>query len=265
MSKLLDRLERVNRGPRASLGFGAAARVQKIRPMALIGTLSDSSKAAEGASNLAKIGADGALIDGLGLEEIQKQLAQALEIVPWGVRVPGFDSQQMSHYKEQGCDFLAFGPEKASLEAFGEENTAYILNIQPDIDDRLLRAIEALPVDAVLLPFKSVDPPLTLEHLMTISSVRRAFSKNLLLELPGTPTSKEMVALRDIGVNGLIVDADAISAEKLEGLHERLLALPKRKKDRYDRAVAILPGTLYQQSGAPSRREEEEEEEEEED
>ena len=261
MSKLLDRLERVNRGPTASLGFGAAARVQKVRPMALIGTLSDSSKAAEGASNLAKIGADGALIDGLGPEEIQKQLAQALDNVPWGVRVPALDSEQVSHHKEQGCDFLAFEPERASLGALGDEDTAYILSIQPDTDDRLLRAIEALPVDAVLLPFKSVNPPLTIEHLLAISSVRRAFSKYLLLELPGTPTSKEMEALRDIGVNGLIVDTTAISAEKLQGLHEGLLALPKRKRDRYDRAAAILPGAVYQQSGPPSRREEEEEEE----
>ena len=261
MSKLLDRLERVNRGPTASLGFGAVARVKKVRPMALIGTLSDPGKAAEGASNLARIDADGALIDGLVPEEIQKQLAQALDNVPWGARVPELDSEQMSHYKEHGCDFLAFGPEKAGLGAFGEEDTAYILSIQPDTDDRLLRAIEALPVDAVLLPFKSIDPPLTLEHLLTIGSMRRAFSKYLLLELPGTPTSKEMEVLRDVGVNGLVVDADAISAEELEGLHEGLLALPKRKRDRSERATAILPGTIYQQSGPPSRREEEEEEE----
>ena len=262
MSKLLDRLERVNRGPTASLGFGAAARAQKVRPMAIIGALSDPGKAVEGASNLAKIGADGALIDGLAPEEIKKQLAQALDGVPWGVRVPGLDSERMSHYKEQGCDFLAFEAGKASLEALGEADTAYILSIQPDTDDRLLRAIEGLPVDVVLLPFKSVDPPLTLEHLLTISSVRRAFSKYLLLELAGTPTSKEMEALRDVGVNGLLVDTTAISAEKLEGLHEELLALPRRKRDRGDRTTAILPGTLYQQSGTPSRREEEEEDEE---
>ena len=262
MSKLLDRLERVNRGPVASLGFGAAARVNKTRPMALIGTLSDPGKAVEGASGLAKIDADGALIDGLDLQKNQKQLAQALDTVPWGVRVPGLDSEQVSQYKEQGCDFMAFPAEKALLEALGEADTAYILSIQPDIDEKLLRAIETLPVDAVLLPFKSADSPLTLQHLLTISSVRRAFSKYLLLELPGAPTSKEMEALRDVGVNGLVVDTTVVSAEKLAGLHEELLALPRRKRDRGERATAILPGTFYQQSGTPSRREEEEEEDE---
>ena len=260
MSKLLDRLERVNRGPTASLGFGAAARVEKTRAMALVGTLSDPGKAVEGASDLAKIDADGALIDGLDLKKIQKQLAQALDTVPWGVRVPGLNSEQVSQYKEQGCDFMAFPAGNALLEALGEADTAYILSIQPDIDDKLLRAIETLPVDAVLLPFKSADPPLTLQHLLTISSVRRAFSKYLLLELPGAPTSKEMEALRDIGVNGLVVDTTVVSAEKLAGLHEELLALPRRKRDRSERATAILPGTLYQQSGTPSRREEEEDE-----
>ena len=260
MSKLLDRLDRVNRGPTASLGFGAAARVEKTRPMALIGTLSDPSKAVEGASGLARIDADGALIDGLDLKENPKQLAQALDTVPWGMRVPGLDSEQVSQYKEQGCDFMAFPAEKALLQALGEADTAYILTIQQDIDDKFLRAIETLPVDAVLLPFKSADPPLTLQHLLTISSVRRAFSKYLLLELPGAPTSKEMEVLRDVGVNGLVVDTTVVSAEKLAELHEELLELPRRKRDRSERATAILPGTLYQQSGTPSRREEDEDE-----
>ncbi len=261
MSRFLDRLERINRGVATSMGFGSSARAEKLPAMALLGMLSGGDKSAQGASNLASIGADGALIEGVGIDEVLKELAKALDKVPWGIRVEGLNGERASSFRERGCDFLAFGPENTLIAALEDENTAYLICVQPDMDERHLRAIEDLPIDAVLLSLKSAEPPLTLQHLITIGSVRGAFSKYLLLEVGGVLTSKELEGLRDIGVDGLVVDATSLSAEELEALKGRLLALPRRQRSRGGKSSAVLPRTVYSPPSSPSREEEEEEEE----
>ena len=262
MSKFLDRLDRINRGTPTSLGFGLGTRPEKVPSMALLGTLTDPKKSAKGASTLAKIGADGALIDGTDMEGKLEELAQTLDKVPWGIRVHDLSGEQAVKYREKGCDFLAFQPEAAPLGALGDEDTGYLLCIQPDMDEQSLRAIEDLPIDAVLLPLKSVEPPLTLQHLITIGVVRSAFTKYLLVEITGALTAEELDGLKDIGVDGLVVDPNTLSVEELEGLRERLLALPKRhrNKPRYSPG-AMLPRMAYDPSGGPSREAEEEEDE----
>ena len=258
MSRFLDRLERINRGTPTAMGFGAAARTEKVPSMALIGALSDPGRAVQGASVLASIGADAALIEGMDIEDILGDLAQPLGTVPWGIRVQELKDEEASRYREKGCDFLGFGPEKALLGALEDDDTAYLLCIQPDMEERSLRAIENLPVDAVLLLLKSVEPPLTIQHLITIGSVRSEFSKYLLLEVSGILTAGELEGLRDIGVDGLVVDATSLSAEELEGLKDTLLALPKRQRNRSRKLDAILPRTVYALPGVPSHEEEEE-------
>ena len=260
MSKFLDRLDKINRGTPASLGFGVPVRAEKVPSMALLATLTEPAKSAEAASVLARIGADGVLIEGMSIEDVLEGLAQSLDNVPWGLRVHELKGEDVNSYREKGCDFLAFGPENALLGALEDENTGYLLCIPPDMDERYLRAIEDLPVDAALLVMKSVEPPITLQHLITISSVRGAFSKYLLLEIPGTLTTGELEGLRDIGVDGLVVDATALSAEELERLKHRLFTLPRRLRARPSKPRAILPSTTYTPADAPSHEEDEEEE-----
>ena len=187
------------------------------------------------------------------------KLAKALKSVPWGVRVEGLQQEQASRYRDRGCDFLAFQPEGALLRALGDADTGYLLCVQADMDERFLRAIEDLPVDAVLLSMASLEPPLTLQHLITISSVRGSFSKYLLLEVSALLSAEELEALRDIGVDGLVVDATALSSKDLEGLKEQLFALPRRQSPGAKRPSALLPSSAQTMS-SPSLPEEDEDE-----
>ena len=259
MSRFFDRLERISSGVSSSIGFGAQAKAERLPSMALIGLLLEPTKAAKAASTLTKIGADGALMVWNGTDEEVGGLAEKLERVPWGLRVQEFNGGQIAGYKQKGCDFLAFQPDVARLDALGDEDTGYLLCVQPDMDERSLRAIEDLPVDAVLLTLNSVKSPLTLQHLITIGSIRGAFSKYLLLEMTGVPASAELEALRDIGVDGLVVDAMASSAKALEGLKESLYGLPKRQRDRSSKSVAILPSLVTAQESPAAEQEDEDE------
>ena len=151
MSKFLDRLDKVNRGAPAPMGFGAAVRTEKLPSMALLGSISDTKKAGQAASALAKIGADGAVINGMSTEDVLHRVAKNLGDVPWGLMVGELKGDDAANYKEKGCDFLAFGPEAALLGAFEDEDTGYLLCIPPDMEERYLRAVDDLPVDAALL------------------------------------------------------------------------------------------------------------------
>ena len=258
MSKLLDRLDKLNRGVTASMGFGPSARSETLPAMALIGMLPNVRKSIQASSNLAKTGVDGALIEAPNTEKMLTELSQTLKDVPWGIRVQELAVEQASQYKDQGCDFLAFSPQTAPVGALEDRDTAYLLCISPDMDERALRAIEDLPVDVVLLPSTSVELPLTLQHLITISSVRSTFSKYLLLEVPGVPTAGELEGLRDIGVDGLVIDATSVSAWDLGKLKEGISSVPRRQRSRETRASAILPRTAYTLGRTPSHEGEEE-------
>ena len=259
MSRFLDRLDRIHRGATTSLGFGASARAEKLPSMALVGMLSKQGKSLKGVTNLVSIGADGALVYGMDIDDAHKALAPTIENVPWGIVVSELVGEQAKTYRGKGCDFLAFRPENALLGALEDEDTAYFLCIEPDMDEQSLRAIEDLPIDVVLLTLRSADSPLTIKHLITISSVRSAFSKYLLLEVSGSLTTGEMHVLRDIGVDGLVVDASALSGKELTGLKQRLLALPRRQRNKSTRPSAVLPRAAYALPGAPSDDEEDEE------
>ena len=245
MSKLIDWLEKVDRGAVASLGFGAAARPEKIAPMALIAKLPGSVSSAEGASILAKLGADAVLIEGLDIDQMPKKLAKALEKQPWGLRVSDLKDGQAAEYGGKGCDFLAFGPGEALLGAIQDDETGYILSIEPAMEERRLRAIEDIPVDVVLLRLDSDASPLTLQDLLTIGSVRSAFSKYLLLETRGLLTTSELEGLRDMGVNGVVIDATAHPTDELDALKERVTSLPRQPRTRAKGHNAILPGGAF--------------------
>ena len=258
MSRLLDRLDRINRGPVTSMGFGAAVRPEPVPALALIASLSDEVNPAEVAANLAKMGADGAIVESARTKKSFKQIVSALDKVPWGARISELSETVASLHREQGCDFLAFGPEGALVDAIEDGDTAYVLCIQPDMDERQLRCIEYLPVDAVLLPRSCVEPPLTIQHLIMLGMVRNSFDKYLLLEVTDLPTSAELERLKDIGVDGLVVDVAAHGGEELEGLRDRILSIPKRQRSTPKRADAVLPSSTYSQPGSPTREDDDE-------
>lgn len=239
MSKLLSRLEKINRGSQAPMGFGVAVRTEKTPAMALIGLLAQNYK--QGANRLVRLKADGVLLEGAGLDGKLLEIAGALDTVPWGVKVEEMDGDKARGLVEKGCDFFVVSPERVTVEAVKDERAAYLLSLPSDVDDRFLRAIEDLPVDAVFMSIASTESPLTLQHLINIGSIRTMFDKYLILGVPATISAKEMEGLRDMGVDALVVDAGRSSEKVLGAIKENLLSLPRQRKLRSDRISPVLP------------------------
>ncbi len=239
MSQLLNKLEKISRGSPAPMGFGAASRVEKNPAMALIGNLSRNH--AQGANRLSHLEADGALLHGLDDQDALSQITGALNGVPWGVRVDELDQPRAQTLLDSGCDFFVVSPEKASVEAMKDDRAAYLIDLPADAGERFLRAIEDLPVDALLLSLDPFQSPLTLQDLISITSVRSMFDKYLIIHAAAALTSKEIECLRDVGVDGLMVDAGRTTEKELKDLKQRLFDIPKQRRPRSERMTAVLP------------------------
>lgn len=253
MSRLLQMLEKIGKGATTPLGFGAANRTQKVAPMLLVGFVQDSAK--EGVSLLTDAGIETVALDGvevqsLGLpEEIIKKLT-------WGVAISKLDSSSSRNLMEKGADFFLFNAEKASVEALEDEDdeVGYFLRIEPDVEDRVLRAIEELPVDGVVLGRGQLESPVTLRHLMQIGAVRTMFSKYLLLEVPSSLSAKEVEALYNAGVDGLVINVAGATKKQLKSLKEAAESLPAKQPPKGSRIVPVLPRSAHSSFSPASPR-----------
>ncbi|MBI4198512.1 MAG: hypothetical protein HY533_05325 [Chloroflexi bacterium] len=266
MSKLLDRLDRITRGPVRSLGFTPTSAREAVATMALVVQVADLKQA--GATEALQAGADAivALASGPALSLLEVKERPALpEGSTWGVEIQALDGTQAEALKGLGCDFLVFGIEHTPVEALGEGECTRVLRVSPALEDTLLRNIEDLPVDVVIVSKPGPEGPLSLAHLLAIANVRAATSRYLLVEWDAPLSARELEHLRDMGVDGIVVNASGEAlAATVSALRERIGALPARKprSEREGRAPLLprLEGMGSGRSRAPEPDEEEEEE-----
>ena len=260
MSKFLDRLERISLGAPAPMGFGAP-RAQKTPGMALVGLISGDYAAGLGA--LAGLAPDAALISLASgsppLSEIGSSLGEA---IPWGLCVSSLTDDDARTFEDGGSDLLAFNLGGTPISALASEGMARILCIEPSIEIEQLRAIDALPIDAVLLSMTGVSAPWTLADLATIAGISQRVDKYLLLGVSQLPGAKDLEAIREVGVQALVADVGAVAVESLAELKAALLDMPKQRPPAKGRAAALLPSSVFFPEPAAGHEEEPPEEDE---
>lgn len=258
MSKFLDRLDRISRGSSSPMGFGSASRAEKTPSMALVGLLSHSYL--DSASLLAEVGVDGVLIEGLDKGTQFRQVTNILGALPWGIGGKHLNEEIAKSHREQGCDFFSFSVDNITSATLSEEDSAYLLEIAPDFDDRSLRAIECLPLDAVVLNVNPGWSSLALRDLIAIGSIRSMLDKYLLLQGPVSVTAGELIVLKEIGVDGLVVDVSECPKKTLQQLKENLMSMPKPRKSTSSKGESSLSSSAYRLSQAPSFDDEDDDE-----
>lgn len=243
MSRFLKRLEQISGAAPPPMGFGAA-RGQRTPGMALVGLVSGDYSA--GIALVADLAPDAALLTGAIDAAAMSQAHQSLgKATPWGVRVGSLTDEDAKAHGDGGCDLLAFPLQSTALGAVASDSIARILILEADIELERLRALDALPLDALLLPMTNITAPWTLGDLAAVTAVSRRVSKYILLEVAQPPGAAELVALRDAGVHGLVVDVASAPAGSLAGLKTALLEMPRRRPGRRERATAVLPGPVF--------------------
>lgn len=265
MSKLLDRLDRITRGPARSLGFAPASAKEVIPTMALVAQVADLKQ--PGATEALHAGADAivALAFGPGLSLVEVNGGAALpEGSTWGMEIQALDKTQVEALKGLGCDFLVFGIEHTLVESLGDGECTRVLRVSPALEDTLLRNIEDLPVDVVLVSKPGPGGPLSLTHLLAIANVRAATSRYLLVEWDASLNAQELEHLRDMGVDGIVAKANTdVLAATVSALREGIGALPPRRpRSEREGRMPLLPrldgmGPQRQRPVEPDEEEEE--------
>jgi len=157
---------------------------------------------------------------------------EALGGKPWGIRTGALSNEKASSLVKTGCDFFVHALEETHLDALYEGKSGYVLEVDVDISEQDLRALDTLPVDAVCVSLANVVSPLSLRHLADVLSVRAMYEKFLLVEISKDLSAKEMEILRDSGIDGLIVDITDSSEGSISSLQKKLHSLPRQKHQR---------------------------------
>ena len=251
MSKLLDFMERISDGSPAPLGFGPA-RAVSLPGMALVGLVTNDHQ--QGVTAAAEAGLDAAILYGVDGADDLKSLGESLSGIPWGAYVAALSEDAAQACRDGGADLVAFTLDGTAAAAItGEDDLARILSVSPDLDDRELRAIASLSVDCFVLDMNAVSGPWTLQDLVKVGAISRRVDKHVLVEVSQAPGKKDLEALRDMGVNALVVNLSVVSSDDLAGLKSALLEMPRPRPRRRERLRATLPGSGYTPPSPPAR------------
>ena len=207
MSKFKDALKRVSQVELQPMGFRAAQTVlQKPRPL-LVATLAqvDVDRLADFVA-----GADAGLLRIAELSSGAKtlgEICQAMSDIPWGGWVRDIGREGIVQMAEAGCDFVVFPTANTSLAILQDDKLGKILEVEPLLDEGLLKAIDDLPVDAVLIAGEQgKDYFLTWHHLMLFRRCADLLTKPVLVSVPSNVTASEFQALWEAGVGGVVVE-----------------------------------------------------------
>lgn len=247
MSRFVERLEKISQGGTGGLGFGAA-KAGKTPALALVGHISKNYAA--GLAAVAKLGLDAALLSGIDAPAGLKKLKKSLPSMPWGVHVTSLSEEDSQAFREEGCDLLAFSLEETTAAAVATDEAARILYTDAGLEDRELRGIASLPLDVFVLRVPGLADAWTLKDLASVAMVSRRVDKYILVEVSKAPTAKDLEALRDAGVDGLVVDMESIGAEALAELKAATLDLPKQKPGRRGGLAAVVPSSVFPSGSA---------------
>ncbi len=236
MSKLIQRIERLGKDTPAPLGFGAATRRKAAPTMVLLASMSDPSAASK---------LDGVPLDGViftpetAIGSVLAKAASGLKDIPWGVQVQTPTADQVKDLVDAGCDFITLTGMGASLEALHNEDIGKFLVVAEGIKEEQSHSLEVMPVDGVVYA-DPVSSPLNLEGLLQLACVRGEIGCCFLLPVSGTLTTWELECLRDIGVEGVIVDLETTDVDALNALALTIADLPRRRS-RVEFSSASLP------------------------
>jgi len=206
-------------------------------------------------------GADAVLLrlakSGPAAKTLQKTGA-SLPDLPWGGWLEDISAKKVEILVEAGCDFTVFPAASRILAAPQDDKVGKILQVEASLGEGLLRAINDLPVDAVLATDTSeADGSIAWHHLMLLQRLANLLVNPLLTMVSASVTAGELKALMEAGVGGMVVEADADKPGGLKELRRLINELPPRSLHKRRKAEALLP---YAGSVKDTEPEEDEEE-----
>jgi len=243
MSKLIDKLNRVSQAVPQAMGFRATQQALPKPRMLLIADLAQAN--VDGSADYVA-GADAGLLHISNLSEEAKTLRKICEVVsdiPWGGWLRDVGQVDMKQIVEAGCDFVVFPPANTLLAILQDNKLGKILQVEASLGEGLVRAVDRLPVDAVLTAGEPEEEYfLTWHHLMLFQRLADLLIKPLLVSVPSNITADELQTLWETGVAGVMSKVGVGQPEgRLRELRQAIDKLTFTSQRKRGKTEALLP------------------------
>lgn len=243
MSKFIDKLNQVSRAAPQPVGFKTMQPVSSKPKILLVASLAQAN-----VEDLADYvaGADAGLLPiselSSGVKTLQK-ISQVVPDIPWGGWLKGSGRGEIKRVVKAGCDFMVFPAANTSLAIFQGDGVGRILEVEASLSEGMLRTVNELPVDAVLVAGEQRKGySLTWHHLMLFKRFADLLTKPLLASVPSNVTTSELQALWEAGVNGVVVEVGVGQpAGRLKELRRIVNKLVPPSPRKPGKAEALLP------------------------
>lgn len=260
MSRLIDELNRVARVVFKPMGFRVTRPVASGPRILLVASLGQTRDTDQLANDVD--GADAVLFrlakSNLTAKTLQK-IVGSLPDMPWGGWLEDIGGNKTDIFIETGCDFLVFPAASRVLATPQDGKVGKILQVESSLGEGLLRAINDLPVDAVLAANACESGDfIAWHHLMLFQRLANLLTKPLLVTVPSNVTASELKTLWEAGVDGVVVDTDARQPGGLKELRRAIGELTFRPSRKRGKAEALLPHIGGEKSTVTPDEEEEE-------
>ncbi|MFC1900006.1 hypothetical protein ACFLYN_00260 [Chloroflexota bacterium] len=256
MSVFVDKLKSLSEGEHQPIGFGARQTASSGLKILLVAQL--SQEAAEGTSdNL--VGADAVLL-GVSragtVAESLKKVSGSLSDIPCGMWLQGGGKTRIKQIAKTESDFIVFPVADTPISMIEDTKAGKIIEVEASVDGGLLRTVNTLPVDAVLVAGEEKkEDVLTWQQLMVFQRFADILTKPLLVPVPAKVTGKELLSLWEAGVSGVVVEADG--QDRITKLRQEIDKLDFPSQRRRDKSEAVLPRTGRETSRAAIEEEDE--------
>jgi len=245
VSQLINKLKIAARLEPLPLGFtGVNKAAPRPKPVLIARIKGDEKQAAA----LVR-GADGVFID-THHEEIADRFIKLMEKEP--VQMPY--GCWLGNNSACDNDFYMLNLE-ADMNIVKATETGKILILDPEVEDKYLRQLDDLPVDAVLVGSPEGNPcRLTLKNYMLCHRMAVAVSKPLVIHAGNKIGGTEIEEMWEYGVDGIMVDVDSAEPDivaSFRALIDKLDLSARRKKIRLAPVIPGIGNSSVAGSGKP--------------
>lgn len=257
MSRLIDEIKKADRTSYQPMGFKTSRKTATGPRLRLIASNGLKSSIPAEFIN----GADAVLLLPEKTQpsiKVVKTAVEQLPDIPWGFYLKDAGSNASSLIKE-GCDFVVFPAVSLVSSIPVDDDTGRIIEVESSLDDGLLRAINNLPVDAVLLTDSlEADGPLVWHQLMIFQHMTNILTKPVIIRVPPDAAESDIKALWEAGADAVIAEIDAAKPDDIKNLRKLIDGLPPRTSPKQGSSEALLPYPREAKTAEPEQEEEEE-------
>ena len=201
MSEFIEKLKRGTQHTSAPLGFHSKPAKDKPK-MLLIACITEP--AMKNAEDLLA-GADAAIltINDLvpGLESLRR-FAKIKPDIPWGGWLKNIQWLK-NEFPETEADYFVFTTDDPIINL--PVKIGKILEINNLLTDMMIRAIEDLPIEAIMLS-DDTGNLLNWRHILTLQRLDNLVSKPILIKAPAEIARGNLSTLWEVGVDGIVVE-----------------------------------------------------------